>query len=248
MKLAYEMFALSLISVLFSAAGSAVAQETDTTVVIISEKVGEQIEFEEREKYNLFPGIQGFESAVLYKTPDNKYFFKIDYVDNATGEKKILRSPIIQEAVNVYRKHIDHFGKRAAESQSGIVQKKSSVGYDFSAGIGFGEDRYDQFALILINAELSLGQMGLCLDFLTFPFEDLLTSANLIVKLARPEGGFVPFGTVGIGACMCDTGWINLGGGLIIRLGKNLRIRTEVREWGSFGEGSFTALLVGLTI
>ena len=50
------------------------AQEEQGEIIIISERVGKEIDPEEREKFKLFEGINGFQSAVYIKLPDNRYF------------------------------------------------------------------------------------------------------------------------------------------------------------------------------
>ena len=58
--------------------------------VILSDKVGEEIDREERNKYSLFPNIKGFQSAVLLQSSDGNYAFEITCLSEKTGEEKII--------------------------------------------------------------------------------------------------------------------------------------------------------------
>ena len=85
------------------------AQEEEGEIVIISERVGEKIDLEERNKYNLFPAIKGFQSAVLLNLLDGSYVLKIIYLDETTGEEKVKRIPRSEWNIKRYRDIIDHF-------------------------------------------------------------------------------------------------------------------------------------------
>ena len=83
------------------------AQEEEGEIITISERVGEEIDKEEREEFDLFPDIIGFQSVVLHKLPDNTYFFEITRLDEQTGELKIERVQASEESINNIRYHID---------------------------------------------------------------------------------------------------------------------------------------------
>ncbi len=85
------------------------AQEEEGEIIIISEKVGEIIDLEERNKYNLFPGIKGFQSAMIFKLPDDSYVGKVAYLDDTNGEKKINWIPQTESEISRIRSHIDPF-------------------------------------------------------------------------------------------------------------------------------------------
>lgn len=76
-------------------------------VIIISERVGEVIDLEERNKYHIFPGIKGFQSAVLTELPDGRYILKVTYLDETTGEEKIRLFYQTKLQIKVYRNLID---------------------------------------------------------------------------------------------------------------------------------------------
>ena len=75
------------------------AQEEEGEVIIVSERVGEEIDKEERDKYELFPHFKDFHSAVLLKMPDNIHVFKITQMDKQTGELKIERIQASEESI-----------------------------------------------------------------------------------------------------------------------------------------------------
>ena len=51
------------------------AQEEEGEIIIISERVGKEIDQTEREKFALFQEIKGFQSAAHIKLSDNRYLF-----------------------------------------------------------------------------------------------------------------------------------------------------------------------------
>ena len=64
------------IYIVFLSLGQLAAQE-EGEIIIISERVGKEIDQEERDKFELFQGINGFQSAVYIRLPDNRYFLEI---------------------------------------------------------------------------------------------------------------------------------------------------------------------------
>ncbi len=101
------LLSLSLfIGILFFSPNQLYAQE-EGKIIIISKRVGEEIDKEERKEFGLFPNIKGFQSAVLHKLPDNRYVFRITYLDEQTGELKIERIQVSEESINDIRYQID---------------------------------------------------------------------------------------------------------------------------------------------
>ena len=93
-------------------------EERGDEIIIISERVGEIIDQEERNKYKLFQEVKGFQSAVFIKLPDNSYILKIIYKDDQTGELKIDRFQQSKESMNDIRYSIDHFGVNQAHQDT----------------------------------------------------------------------------------------------------------------------------------
>lgn len=90
------------------------AQEKEH-VIIISERVGEEIDREERDKYNLFPGVPGFQSAIFYANSDSTYFLEINYLDEKSGELKTNRIQQSKASIQNRAYNIDNFGKIQAK-------------------------------------------------------------------------------------------------------------------------------------
>ena len=108
------------------------AQDRDTTVVILSDKVGEAIDQEERAKYEFFPQINGFLSAVLYEFEDGHYGFKVLFSDETSGKEDIKwfylkESDITRIRETFYKKEYELVHKDKAGSTSPLVQKPSQT-------------------------------------------------------------------------------------------------------------------------
>ena len=46
-------------------------------IIIISECVGKEIDQDERDRFKLFEGIKGFQSAICLKLSESRYLFKL---------------------------------------------------------------------------------------------------------------------------------------------------------------------------
>ena len=82
------------------------AQEEAGEIIIISERVGEIIDQQERDKYKLFQEVKGFQSAVFLKFPDNRCILKIIYKDEQMDELKVDRVEQSEESINKIRDSI----------------------------------------------------------------------------------------------------------------------------------------------
>ena len=103
--------ALLFVSIVILSSNRSCAQEKEGEIIIISERVGQEVDLEERNKYNLFPAIKGFQSAVFLKLPDGSYVLKITYLDETIGEEKVERIPRNELNIKRYRDVIDRFGE-----------------------------------------------------------------------------------------------------------------------------------------
>ena len=97
--------------------GQLCAQEEESEIIIISERVSKEIDQEERDKFKLFQEVKGFQSAVYIKLPDNRYFLKITYLDEKTGELKIARSQQSELSIKNRGDYIDRFEEIQVEKQ-----------------------------------------------------------------------------------------------------------------------------------
>jgi len=84
------------------------AQE-EGEIIVISERVGKEIDQEEREKFKLFQEVKGFQSAVYIKLSDNKYLLEITYLDENIGKLKVNHSPQSEASIKNRGVYIDRF-------------------------------------------------------------------------------------------------------------------------------------------
>ena len=85
------------------------AQKEEGEIITISERLGKEIDQQESEKFKLFEGVKGFQSAVYLKMPDGRYFLKIIYRDEKTGEIKISRVLQSEASIKNRGNYIDRF-------------------------------------------------------------------------------------------------------------------------------------------
>lgn len=109
---------LLFISSVHFSSGQLYAQEEEGEIITISERVGKEIDQEERDKYELFQGIEGFQSAVFLKLPDNSYVLKITHQNEITGELKTERIQQSEQSMKGHRNYIDHYEEIPAREQS----------------------------------------------------------------------------------------------------------------------------------
>lgn len=67
------------------------AAQEESDIVVLSIKVGSTIDAAENALMELFPDVQGFESAQFYKLSENRYLAKIVYVDGTRRKLKKRR-------------------------------------------------------------------------------------------------------------------------------------------------------------
>ena len=134
--------ALLFISIFILSFNQLYAQEEESEIFIISERVGEVIDKEEINKYNLFPGVKGLQSVVFIKLPDGSYVLKATYIDVTTGEEKVEITPITESIIKIYGSIIDKFEEIQLESKEKKVKKpplsRERIGGEMLAGVGGG--------------------------------------------------------------------------------------------------------------
>ncbi len=100
---------LSLSPMLEAMAQGTSPQEADAgQVIVISEKVGEVIDLQERNYYGLFLASWNFHSAVIRQLPDGSYLAEITEVTD--GERKTRTLPVDQQTLEALRDHIENYG------------------------------------------------------------------------------------------------------------------------------------------
>lgn len=171
----YMIFSFSL--------GQLYAQEEEGEIIIISERVGKEIDQAEREKFKLFEEVKGFQSAVYIKLPDNRYFLKITYQDEKTGETKIKRIQQSEVSIKNSGDFIDRYEEIQAQTHQDLkidTQGKPgrfSIGEQWLFGPKFGASPYTGFLGLEIQKKkwsLSTGltHMAACFG-LKYYFSDL---------------------------------------------------------------------------
>ncbi len=107
------------------------AQEEEGEIIIISERVGKEIDQEEAERFKFFQNFKGFQKAVCYKLPDNNYIWKITFFDEITNELKVKYRQDSESSINKYRNYIDHFEEIQTEKhQYQNLSKPQTVSSD----------------------------------------------------------------------------------------------------------------------
>lgn len=112
------------------------AQEEQCEIIIISKRVGKEIDQEESNKFKLFEGINGFQSAVYLKMSYGRYFLKITYQDKDTGELKIKRIQQSEAIIKNRGNYIDRFeelqARKEEEERAGEIQVPQDTVYQAS--------------------------------------------------------------------------------------------------------------------
>ncbi|TES92858.1 MAG: hypothetical protein E3J87_03895, partial [Candidatus Cloacimonadota bacterium] len=111
---------LLIVLMLLCSIGVGFAQNQEK-VIVISEKVGEVIDVEEREKFQLFVAFKGFKSAVFLQLPDGSYVAEITYEED--GEEKKTRLPQTEKSIESFRNYLENYSEHKAKLQGGTIIK-----------------------------------------------------------------------------------------------------------------------------
>lgn len=204
----------------------AIAEEKGK-VIIISEEVGEVIDAEERERFGLWSGIEGFKSAIFLQLPDGSYVAEVTYEED--GEEIKVRTPQSEMSIKSLKDYIEKFEdnkpelfdlkpkhqeaeKAAVYLEKAIVEKPPISSAKITAEISGG---------ICLGALLGIG--GGLIGYLftasenSQDFESLkgLLGAMLGFAIAYPIGSVI--GVYAIGNTGNETGSFaaTLGGGVL---------------------------------
>lgn len=113
------------IYIVFFSLGQLSAQEEDGEIIIISDRVGKEIDQEEREQFKLFEGIKGFQSAVYIKPPYGKYISEIAYIDETTKGLRIDRTQQSEASIRMRGYYVDHFEEIKAKKRQNVISDTS---------------------------------------------------------------------------------------------------------------------------
>lgn len=97
--------------------------EDKEKVIVISEKVGEVIDAEERERFGLWPAIKGFKSAVFLQLSDGSYVAEVTYEKD--GEEKKARTPQSEIAIKSLKSYIEKVSERKIQPVSLADEEKT---------------------------------------------------------------------------------------------------------------------------
>ncbi len=78
-------------------------------VIVISQRVGEVIDRQERDKYSLFVYINGFQSVEFRQEDVDSYWYYLRYTDPKSGTVKIVKRQTGKESIQRLSEYIDQF-------------------------------------------------------------------------------------------------------------------------------------------
>lgn len=101
------------------------AQE-EGKLFIVSEKVGTEIDLYERNKYQLFQKIEGFQSAVFLKLSNDTYMVKIVFYDNNEEKNKVLKD-LTNNEIEKIQNHINNIAEIKNKTYDGVEESSDSI-------------------------------------------------------------------------------------------------------------------------
>ena len=85
------------------------SQDAELKEIIISTRVGNVIDQEERERFELFQGVDSFQSAQAYRMSDGGIQIQIKFIDPATGNEEIKKQNLSNFEIIRMQEIIDHY-------------------------------------------------------------------------------------------------------------------------------------------
>ena len=128
---------LLFLFLLFNAYSTLSAQVENGEIIVISDRVGKEIDKAESNKFNLFQNIEGYHSAIIYELPDSTYILQIKSIDKKTGEIKITDTPHLLKTIEKTRDYIDRF----EEIQAKRNDDENKMTFVISNRVGLEIDR-----------------------------------------------------------------------------------------------------------
>ncbi len=99
--------------------------ENKEKVIVISERVGEVIDAEERERFGLWPEIKGFKSAVFLQLSDGSYVADITYEED--GEEKKSGIPQSELSIASLKEYIENYDETESQHYVPDVEEEKVV-------------------------------------------------------------------------------------------------------------------------
>ncbi len=103
--------------------------------VVLSDKVGEEIDSLERRQYNLFPGVVNFETAMLFPIRDGGYVAVVQVTDGRQYYA-VIRDP---QGIIILRDYLDHY-KDIATDRKTFEKRWRIVAYDHDLDLPITQD------------------------------------------------------------------------------------------------------------
>jgi hypothetical protein len=233
---------------------------SEAGVLALSKMIGDTLDFVESEKYGLFRTIEGFQSAVLFKFPDNTYAFKVNYVDEMSGLDSTKWIPqdaselvrIINRVIEIEGRPEDvlsinllgdeeihaHMTERKDYNwmveAAGLVAEIHDDGYIFHGFLL----KYHYHGILTRYLGIEAGYIRFSGWKENFGSDEIFISLNVGIRLRlNPKGKISPFIGAGkaTGGCNGWSGIMSYGClGLEARIHRNLRI-TGTFQMGSHG-------------
>ncbi|MCK4252335.1 hypothetical protein KAX97_12875 [candidate division WOR-3 bacterium] len=141
--------------------------------IVISVQVGETIDHEEREKFDLFHGIEDFKSAMFYGIPDGGYEVEI-----ITEHSKLIAVNRDTNAIPIMRDYIGRY-EEIKDSTSAFEEKWEIVNYD-DMGHPITQDEVNQ-AQQYYGCCISVSLLGI-LGFVSGGFVGFLLSPSMDIE------------------------------------------------------------------
>jgi hypothetical protein len=145
-----------------------------TRPIVISTRVGETIDFEERKQFDLFRGIEEFKAATFYDIEDGGYEVEI-----LTDHEKLIAVNRDSYAVEISRDYIDNYNE-FGKSRESFEKKWKIVAYD---DLGFPITSYEVSSVK--NQSLAWACGGGCMLLGALPVAFL----GMLAGGATPAGG-----------------------------------------------------------
>jgi hypothetical protein len=136
--------------------------EIEDSIIVVSNKVGEIIDAEEREKYLLFPQIKNFDTMIFYKNSDGNY---VKIIGTAENEILISKSyPTSEEEIREIGEFIDNYvdseteiimlrekQKKTKKEYLDLLEGKASFG--ITVVFGYAVNKQSPFSLVIKECE-----------------------------------------------------------------------------------------------
>ena len=106
--------------------------------VQLSEKIGQEIDRAERERYHLFPDIKEFQSAIIYKESDSKYVIEYNSGSKAKALKNTVK--ISTEVFEMTRKHVQLAEQYSAEEEGDTLRSCDEAALIYNLGLKFAAE------------------------------------------------------------------------------------------------------------